>query len=192
MAARLSQVPERITAGTSVELTLTYSDFPAGGGWSLTLHFHGKNDVLIDGADVVPAGNAFNVTIPVAKTQALGAGAPREGLVHDWAVRVVNGSDVKIADSGVTTIEPDPLTASSGSLQSFAEKMIALIRSALAGQTTADLFIQSYQIANRGVTRFDREKLLEELAYWESIASAEQFPGEWGPRVLPVFQKASL
>lgn len=179
MASRLTAIPDRITAGTSVELTLTYTDHPADDGWTLALHFHGKNDVAVSGGGEVAAnGKAFDVTIPITKTQTLGTGAPREGLVHSWAVRVVKGgNDAKIADSGIVTIDPDPATASSGALQSFAEKMVALIRSALSGQTSADLFIQAYSVTNRGVTRVDREVLTKELAYWESQAAVAAQPG---------------
>ena len=184
MATRLTAIPDRITAGTSVELTLSYSEHPADDGWGLKLFIHGKNDVTIDGADVVANGKAFDVTITAAKTATLGTGAPREGLIHDWDVRLTKSADIKDVESGTVTIDPDPATATASALQSFAEKMVALIRSALSGQTSTDVFIQAYQIADRGLTRIDREVLTRELAYWESKATAEKFPGRWGPQVL--------
>lgn len=184
MADRLTAVPDHITAGTSVELTLTYADYPADDGWGLALHFHGKNDVTVSGGEVVAVGKAFEVTIPITKTQTLGTLAPPEGLIHNWSARVTKGSTAKIADSGVTTIEPDPLTAGSGSMQSFAERMVALLRSAISGQITSAGFMKQYAMTNRSVVYEDREAMNRELAYWEAQVEAEKFPGQWGPQVL--------
>src|SRR6185503_14924678 len=99
MASRLTAIPDRINAGTSVEMTLGWSDYPADAGWTLKLHFSGPsaNQVVIENAEIVQNGKMFDVTISAAKTTTMGAGAPSDGQRLHWAARVTNGALVKDA-----------------------------------------------------------------------------------------------
>jgi hypothetical protein len=189
MASRLTEVPERINAGTSVELTLGYPDYPADDGWTLVLYFNGTtaNSVTINGADVVANGKNFDVTITAAKTSTMGTGAPADGSGLKWIARVTKGSIIKDADEGDVIVDPDPATA--GAYQSQAEKDLAAINAVIAGRITSDL--ESYQIGGRALTKTPLKNLLVLRSSLEARVNAEKRGGAFGPAVLPRFMPIS-
>lgn len=186
MAERLTVVPDAITAGTSVEMTLTYADYPADGGWTLALLFNGPtaNQLSVAG---LTNGKSFNVTLSAANTVTLGTAAPPDGLGLHWTARLTNGTDIKDADEGDLLVYPDPTTA--GAYHSQAEKDLTAIRAVLNGRITSD--IEAYQIAGRAVTKIPIRDLIALRDSLERRVDAEKRPGIMGPTVLPRFVSTS-
>ena len=176
MATRLTAVPDRINAGTSVELTLGYTDYPADGGWTLKVYFNGPtaNQVVIENAEVVANGKMFDVSISAAKTTTMGTGAPANGLGLHWVARVTKTGVVKDADEGDIIVDPDPATA--GAYQSQAEKELITVNAAITARLAGN-GIESYQIAGRAATYYSLTDLYSIRSSLESIVNAQKRPG---------------
>ena len=157
--ANLTSIPDRIDAGTSVEITLSYGDYPASSGWTAKLILHGAAR-LIKAAATNADGKSFDITLASTDTDDLSAG------IHDWTVKVANGSNIKTAATGRLEVFPDVEVAAAGTLQSWeeialrtVEKVIAWMNAGSpAGRLAAD--IQEYEIAGRRVVKHDLKDLI--------------------------------
>lgn len=189
VATRLTEVPGRINAGSSVELTLGWADYPADGGWSLKLYFNGPsaNSVTIEGGSVVPNGKNFDVDISGANTATMGTSAPADGIGLKWIARLTKGSEIKDADEGDIIVDPNPATA--GAYQSQAEKDLAAVNAVISGRITSD--VESYQIGGRAVTKMGIRDLLALRSSLEAQVEAGKRGGSFGPTVLPRFVATS-
>jgi len=148
--ARLTEVPTEFASGTSVEMTLTFPDYPASDGWGLKFYIAAK--------DLTPAmtgsanGSGFDVTISVADSTRLAAGTYR------WAAIATKAADVKTAASGYVKVTPNLAAALPGELQSWEEKTLEIVEARLSGRL--DDQIAQYSIAGRQVAKFALEELI--------------------------------
>lgn len=126
--------------------------------------------------------NAYSVTVAASSTAGYIAG------VYQYLARVTLAGVVHTVDSGVVILLPNVATASTGALQSHAEKMVALIEAAIeANAATAANggtggAITSYTIADRTVTFKDDADLRAQLSHYKWQVWREQNPGKLGPR----------
>jgi hypothetical protein len=176
VATRLTEIPDRINAGTSAELTLGWSDYPADGGWSLSLYFNGPaaNSVVINGADVVANGKVFDVTISATKTGTMGTAAPPDGIGLHWVARLTSGSLVKDVQEGDIIVDPDPVTA--GAYQSQAEKELAQCNTVILARLNGSA-LDSWAIGSREGKYMPLQDLTALRASLEARVASEKTPG---------------
>lgn len=156
----LSRIPDQIEAGTTVEYTRTYSDFPSDDGWTLQLHLKGASAVDKP-FTAVPGTKDFTITLAVADTQPLIAG------VYAWSERATKAGKTYNAASGTLEVLVDVGAATAGALQSWEEKALAIVEKVIAfkeGATPAEqgrlsTDIQEYEIAGRRVVKLELKEL---------------------------------
>lgn len=165
----LTKPPSEIGAGTTVKWTSTFSDFPADGGWTSKFFMSGLSQFASGtGIAGVANGKSFDFTLTDANT-ALSPGT------YQWQVRVYKSPDEYVAVKGVLIVQPN-LEGAAANAGSFAEKMVAILQTAISGRLTADM--QQYQIAGRAVVKIPIGELHDRLAYWQNEVWHERHPGE--------------
>lgn len=186
MATRLSAVPERINAGSSVEMTLGWSDYPADDGWTLALIFNGPTANFLSKSGSAN-GKSFDVTLSATDTGTLGTGAPTQGIALRWFARVTKSGVVKDADEGTITVDPNPATA--GAYESQAQTELDAVNGVISGRITSDM--AAWQIYSRAATREKLTDLFQLRTLLEARVEAEKSGGAFGPTVLYGFVSPS-
>jgi len=181
MPNELTEIPESFRAGTTVEYTRTLSDYPAGDGWTLTLHLAG---VAVTSVEAVADGDSFVVTIPATKTAALGPG------LYSWIERVELVDVVEDAGSGRVKIERDLAKAAAGDEQSWIERAVVVLRAHLEGRLEAGM--QSYAIAGRQVAKIPIKEAAELLTMFESRLARLENPDDVGRTILVRFSGTGI
>ncbi len=145
-------IPSTIVAGTTVEYTRAYDDYPASAGWSLSLHLAGAS-VLTRIA--TPDGDSFDVTISAASTAGLAPGR------YVWEERVsgVAGRIIRVA-GGTLQVTPDVAAATPGALQSPDERLLVLLDAMVERRATSPNDWESSQIGPRAVTLTSLEAIV--------------------------------
>lgn len=163
----LTSWPEKITAGTTVKVLRSHSDFPAGSGWALRFWLAGPN-VIDGGVAAVASGDSFLITLTPEITKKLAEGTYR------WREIVTLAGESYSAASGLLEVEPNIAAAGAGDLLSFYEQQLATVRLAIAGQLSDDM--QSYQIGNRTVSLLNHRDLWELHGMLEAKIAALRNP----------------
>lgn len=158
MAQELSALPDSFAAGTTVKYRRRLSDYPAGVGWTLTLHLAGASVLAKTAA---ADGDDFVVTIAAEDT----AGAFTPGL-YKWVERVSKDSEVYEVAAGTVTVLPNLAEATEGSEQEWVERAIAALKAHIDGRLPAGM--ESYQIAGRAVSKIPIKEAVALLATFES------------------------
>jgi hypothetical protein len=131
-------MPEAFAAGTTVKLTRLHSDFPASGSWTLAFFLAGADTLTVAGS---PNGDAFDITLTAAATAVLPPGTYR------WTERATKSGETYDAATGVVSVTRNLATAADGDAQTWEEKQLAAVESAIAAMIAGKL--QRYQIAGR-------------------------------------------
>lgn len=161
--ATLTAVPAQLTQGDSYRLTLSPSDYPASAGWTLSLAVAGATE-----ADwtSTPSGDAHAFTLTAASTQTLAPGT------YTYRVRATNAPDVETFERGTLTVLADVGRAASGSLQSYAERMLTICKQAresiLAGES------RGFMIDGRQMQFHSLAEVAKEEAHWRRELAAER------------------
>jgi hypothetical protein len=128
----------------------------------------GNNVVAaISAIEIEDGGGTFTVanSTAVAETNPAAAAGPPE--VYD-----IRGDEL------VINVEPDAATSAAGTFQTFAEKTLAVIEAAIAGNLTPA--ISSYQIAGRAVVKIPLKDLLQLRGLYLAAVWRQQHPGRLG------------
>lgn len=144
----LTNLPDRISAGTTVTYTRTLADYPASAGWTLTLYLAGPKVLK---AEAAASGDDHVVLLTAAQTATLEQGTYR------WVERVTKAAEAYDVASGTIGVDPDLADAADGELQLSDEKLLALLDAAISGQVTDG--IASYQIGGRAVSKIPLTEL---------------------------------
>jgi hypothetical protein len=144
---KLTAMPDTFAAGTTLKYTRSLQDYPANGGWTLTLALSGAIGLTKD-AD--PSGPDFVITLIPAVSATLAA----SGL-YRWEERVHNGVDVYSVGSGSVFVTPNVALVTD--LRSMDERLLEAIDAVLVGKVVDDVI--QYTIESRGLTRMDPERL---------------------------------
>jgi hypothetical protein len=99
-----SIMPTTLTAGESLSVTFSNSDYSPDNGWALVYRFSGPVPFQVSGVDNDAGG--FTVALTAAQTAVLPAGA----VVFD--ALATKGADVVAVDRGRILIHASPLTVS--------------------------------------------------------------------------------
>jgi hypothetical protein len=158
MATTLTELPDAFSAGTTVEYTKSFADYPASDGWTLTLYLAGVNVLKIE---AVADGDAFDVTLAASETR-----SPFEPGLYRWVERVDKAGEVHEVDAGSVTVNRDLATAGDGDLQSWLERSIPILRAHIEGRLTAGN--EGYAIAGRSVSKIPIKEAVELLSTLES------------------------
>lgn len=151
----LTALPASFPAGTTVELLITDSDFPANQGWAMQLILAGASKLTVDGQ---ASGAAFAFTLSSTATAPLKAGryhavrrATKAGKSYDSAPVFVD-------------VTPNIAAAGAGDMQSYQEKMLAAIEAELFARAngTAAESAEEYEIDGIMLKRCSRESLRKE------------------------------
>lgn len=171
MVTTLTEMPNEIRAGTTVEYTRTLTDYPAS-AHSLAVTIAGPSAAVA--ATVVETGDTYSVTLDAAATAALIPGN------YQWVERVTVTASGKKYDvaAGQVFVLRDLTVATAGQAQTWEEKALALVETALTGRATADM--ESFSIAGRAITKIP----VTELRAWREwlvwAVRQQRNPGTFG------------
>jgi len=138
----LTSMPAEFSAGTTVTLLRTMTDYPPG-TWTLTAYLAGPGVAQAVG---VAEGTGHRLTFTAAVTTGLPAG------VYTYVERVsADGPVVHDVLSMRVTVLPDLATAAAGDLTGWAEKTLPIVEAAIAGRLPRGM--DSFSIAGRAVSK---------------------------------------
>jgi hypothetical protein len=160
-------LPSELIAGNTWTWDRDYGDYPQP-TWSATAYFekHGKTFSIA----ATQSGTAQRFTIAAATTATYPAGRYRV------RVRVTDGTQVFIAESGWCQIEIDPAAAGTADTRTDARKMLDAINAFLIGN--ASTAQQSMALNGRQIARWP----LAELTQWRDRLKAEVRTEEQGEK----------
>jgi hypothetical protein len=158
-------LPTELIAGNTWQWDRDYGDYPQP-TWSATAYFekHGKAFNVA----ATQSGTTQRFTIAAATTATYPAGRYRV------RVRVTDGSQVFIAESGWCEVQIDPAAAGTTDTRTDARKMLDAINAFLIGN--ASTAQASMTIGGRQISRWP----LEELRKWRTELKAEVRTEEQG------------
>jgi hypothetical protein len=157
MLATQLNIPAKFASGETVKYERALGDFPADGGWQLTLYLAGKKAF-----DKQAGANGSNFVVELLpnETSNLLPG------VYNWIERVTNGQETHDVASGRLLITPDLAAATDGSQQEWAEKAVELLRDSLTGRMTEEM--QAMQINGRSIAMTPAKDRIVLLNYLEA------------------------
>jgi hypothetical protein len=158
----LTALPDSFPAGTTVIYTKSFTNFSPT-EWTLKLYLAGPDTLNVT---AVASGESYVVTIPATSTAASPAGS------YHWVERVEKTGVVCDLASGLVILTPNLATATDGSLQDWAEKVLPLVEAAIAGRIPAGM--ESYQIAGRAVAKIPIRELMALRGQLKSMVAQGQ------------------
>lgn len=153
----LSALPATFSAGTTLEYTKSFADYPAS-EWTLTLYLAGVNTLAVEAA---ADEDAFVVTIAASDTI-----SPFEPGFYKYVERVSKDDEVYEVGHGVVTIKDNLAAATDGSSQEWLERAVVTLRAHVEGRLTAGM--QSYSIAGRAVAKIPVKEAVDLLTAFEA------------------------
>lgn len=174
-----STEPETVVAGLTWRWDKALADYRPADGWALKYVCRGAGQIDLTGA-ATSDGGGWELTASATATGDLLPG------VYLWTSYVESGSEKYPVGSGTLTVLPNPITASEGQLQPFAEQALAHVEASLLKRYQQD--ISAYTIEQRQTQREEIEKL--EAARARLLAELDKKKGrgilarrvEWRPK----------
>lgn len=168
-------VPLHFPAGTTVKFTRSLDDFAPSDNWGYTIYLNGLTAKFNKAASVQDPATFLIEFVP-ADTASLPPGPYR------FAERLVNSVTGETYDLNgdelVINIEPNAASSAAGAFQTFEERTLAVIESAIAGNISGG--IQSYQIAGRAVSKYNMLELMKLRGMFRAAVWRQQNPGRLG------------
>lgn len=181
-----TSIPACPVAGDTWRWTASFADYPISEGWSLSYSIAGADSLEWDAAWVSDDGETFTITIPDESTR-LQAG------VYQWAALLAGSGSYAgqrfTAARGVLNVLPDPASLVDGAGQSYAEKMLAIIETAIQGAAPGAL--AAYTIGGRSVQLMSGEDLRRWRAYFRTELYRVRYPGRGMPGERAAFTPVS-
>jgi hypothetical protein len=148
----LDAVPQSLVAGDTWRWTRTFADYPAG-TWAVTYYF--ENQAKQFSTLATASGTDQAVSIPAATTADYPPGRYR------WFARAVAGliSETISGETGWLEVTPNPATAGSRDIRSFARRALDAIEATIEGKATSGQL--SFAIRDRTVQSFTLEELMK-------------------------------
>lgn len=124
-----SEIPSKITAGTSVSWAVSLPDFPATEGWTLTYSLVYPSVQIV--VTSTPSGDAHLFEIPLADSAEWTPGK------YSWQSHISNGTERYLIDSGSVEILADYAAATAGSdTRTWLDKAIEALQASIAGRAS--------------------------------------------------------
>ncbi len=166
-------IPENVVAGTTLEIVLTLTAFPAP-EWAATLMLRGPQAIDLLG---VYDGTQHRLSAAAAATASWSPG------LYVWALRATRGAEVVQVDSGEIRVSPDIAGLAAGhDGRSHAARVVAAIEAVLENRATLDQ--QKYTINNRELWRTPIPELLLLRDRYRAELRREQQAGRKGQSLL--------
>lgn len=162
-----SVLPTDLIAGNTWQWDREYGDYPVT-TWTATAYFEKAGKTFSVAATVSESAHRF--TIAAATTSGYPPGR------YQIRVRVTNGSQVFIAESGWCEVDVDPAAAGSYDPRTWARRTLDAVEAFLAGNATTAQ--QSMSIQGRSISRWS----LAELTQWRKDLRQEVKTEEQGSR----------
>ncbi|MDT0499701.1 MULTISPECIES: hypothetical protein [unclassified Halomonas] len=146
----MPHIPDSLTAGTTLALTVAHTAYPPP-GWSLTLLLRGPDQRDLSST---PDGTVHAFSATAADTAGWPAGA------YWYSLRATDGTEVHEIESGTLTVAPDLAAVSADhDGRTHAEKVLDAIEAVIEGRASKDQ--DSYRINNRELRRTSVSQLLK-------------------------------
>lgn len=156
-------LPTDLIAGNTWQWDLEYADYPAP-TWTATAYFENAAKTFSVGATAESAAHRF--TVAAATSAAYPAGR------YQTRVRVTDGSQVFIAESGWCEVEIDPAAAGTRDTRTWNRRMLEAVQAFLEG--SASTMQASMSIQGRALSRWPRSELWEEMLKLEARVRDEE------------------
>lgn len=160
-------LPTALIAGNTWQWDREYGDYPAS-TWTATAYFENKAKTFSTVG--VASGSAHRFTIAAATSAAYPPGR------YKVSVRVTDGSQVFIAETGYCEVEADPAAAGTRDTRSWARRTLDAVEAFLEGN--ASTAQQSMSIQGRSISRWS----LPELTAWRDSLKLEVQKEQQGSR----------
>lgn len=147
--------PVEVRAGDTVKFKVSWSDYPADDGWSVSYVLHSNStDTSTATATVEADGSAFLVTFSSTQTAALTAG---NYTLHGRATK--SGESYTVYNAPLVVLA-DIAAASAGTdLRTWAAKALAAIETALSTNLSADFV--TFSVDGQNFTRMARLEAMD-------------------------------
>lgn len=160
----LTSVPASIIAGDSYIITLSPSAYPASAGWTVKFAANGPGAIA---KDTTPSGDSHVLTLTTNDTASLEAGR------YQYRLRAERtGGIAETYDRGGIQVEIDIGSAGPGELQSHAERMLALCKTARENILRGEM--KMYMIGGRQVMLHTLADVAKEEAHWRRELARER------------------
>jgi hypothetical protein len=160
-------LPTALIAGNTWQWDREYGDYHAG-TWTAIAYFENKAKTF--SAVGVASGSAHRFTVAAATSATYPPGR------YKVSVRVTDGSEVFIAETGYCEVEADPAAAGTRDTRSWARRTLEAVEAFLEGN--ASTAQQSMSIQGRSISRWS----LPELTEWRDKLRQEVKTEEQGSR----------
>lgn len=143
-------LPTTITAGVTLDLTVTLTAYPAD-CWTLAVLLRGATSIDLS---AVADGRQHHISVDAATTAGWPAGD------YWYSARVTDGAAVIEIDEGTVSIKPDLATMADGfDGRSHIRKVLAAVEAVIEGRATLDQ--ERYRINNRELFRTPIAELIK-------------------------------
>ena len=160
----LTSVPASAYAGDTVAWLLTYADFPASDGWTLTFGFRNTSGTI----DLVSSASGDNHAIDAdtnTTSQWLSG-------IYKGVARISNGTTSNTIWKGQIEVLQSLIEA--GAVDTRSAARICLDNLLLASQGKASRDILNTTIAGQSIGRMTWTEITTAIAYWQDRVDAEQ------------------
>lgn len=183
--------PDVVMAGETWHWTIELSDFPGSESWTITYYLAGAS--IISVAATLVSGSKYDVVFTAANTAAILPGR------YVWQAIAVSGTEKHVARpmayqperQGVLTVLANIATATAGTLQTHAEKTLAVIETEIYNRMNSQASIEAYAIAGRQVSKIPIDKLLRMRSAYQAMVRRERNPGTIGTDIAVIFGSPS-
>ncbi len=160
----LTSIPATIVAGDSYVITLSLPAYPASAGWEIAFAANGPGAISKGAA---PSGDAHVLTLTAPET------GPLEPGRYQYRLRAqkADGTAETFERKGLV-VEVDVGAAGPGELQSEAERMLALCKTARENILRGEM--KMYMIRGRQVMLHSLAEVAKEEAHWRRELAAER------------------
>ena len=174
--------PALVRSGDTWEWTRQFTDYPVSEGWVLSYAIQGVNAVTWNPSWVTNDGSTFTISIPSATTETLAEGR------YAWAAFVTLAGKRYTAGEGAFWVEPDLATATAGTQQLHAEKMVAALKAELERRVNPDTTagratVEEYTVHGRSVKIIPTAELRTLLGYYRTELARLSRPTLFSQRI---------
>ena len=162
MTTTLTAIPDTLTAGDSLSVTLSLSEYPATAGWVVSCALAGPTVLT---ATATASGDKHILALTSVQTTTL------TPALYQWRLRATLGLVVETFDRGTMDVAPDLGAAAAGDLASYPEQMLALCRVARESILSGEM--KTMAIGGRQVTFHTLADVNREEAHWRRALARE-------------------
>lgn len=170
----LSEMPSEFTAGDTLIVGFSDSDFPAGDGWVLTLALKGPGQFNVIG---VADGDAFTATLSSALTDDELPG------VYDWTAVVALAGERATIGAGKVRMKPNLLSTA----ETWAKQCLDLLEAHISGRLPRGL--ENHTINGNSISKIPIDEAVKLRAYFKAEVAREEAAASGSARTGRILQR---